>query len=139
MGGGFYQIRFDSNPQLLDQQLTNKLGSPARYVRFSGDKVRIFNTNSNNNNGVFSLQHNAQATTHLSNAAFWGLDLPVTVPGRVTGIWRSYINQRIMKDVGLHVSQSCIHLPLCDMSVLHMITFLILLLKVIYMIRQKSS
>ena len=135
MGGGFYQIRFQST---ASGSTTNKLGSPARYVRFSGDKVRIFNTNSNNNNGVFSLQYNAQATTHLSNAAFWGLDLPVTVPGRVTGIWRSYINQRIMKDVGLHVSQSCIHLPLCDMSVLHMITFLILLLKVIYMIRQQS-
>ncbi len=52
--------------------------------------------------------YNAQATTHLYNA-FWGLYLPITVPGRVTGIWRSYINQRIMKDVGLHVSQSCIH------------------------------
>jgi len=46
--------------------------------------------------------YNAQATTHLYNA-FWGLYLPITVPGRVTDIWRSYITQRIMKDVGLHV------------------------------------
>jgi hypothetical protein len=46
--------------------------------------------------------YNAQATTHLYNA-FWGLYLPITVPGRVTDIWRSYITQRIMKDIGLHV------------------------------------
>ena len=46
--------------------------------------------------------YNAQATTHLYNA-FWGLYLPITVPGRVTDIWRSYITQRIMKDLGLHV------------------------------------
>jgi len=46
--------------------------------------------------------YNAQATTHLYNA-FWGLYLPITVPGRVTDIWRSYITQRIMKDVGLYV------------------------------------
>ena len=46
--------------------------------------------------------YNAQATTHLYSA-FWGLYLPITVPGRVTDIWRSYITQRIMKDIGLHV------------------------------------
>ena len=46
--------------------------------------------------------YNAQATTHLYSA-FWGLYLPITVPGRVTDIWRSYITQRIMKDVGLYV------------------------------------
>eukprot|EP00957_Ditylum_brightwellii_P182769 13921273-Ditylum_brightwellii.AAC.1 len=46
--------------------------------------------------------YNAQATTHLYNA-FWGLYLPISVPGRVTDIWRSYITQRIMKDIGLHV------------------------------------
>jgi hypothetical protein len=46
--------------------------------------------------------YNAQATTHLYSA-FWGLYLPITVPGRVTDIWRSYITQRLMKDIGLHV------------------------------------
>lgn len=46
--------------------------------------------------------YNAQATTHLYDA-FWGLFLPITVAGRVTDIWRSYVTQRIMKDVGLHV------------------------------------
>ena len=46
--------------------------------------------------------YNAQATTHLF-ASFWGLYLPISVPGRVTDIWRSYIVQRLMKDVGLHV------------------------------------
>uniref|UniRef100_A0A7S4ENK5 Uncharacterized protein n=1 Tax=Pseudo-nitzschia australis TaxID=44445 RepID=A0A7S4ENK5_9STRA len=46
--------------------------------------------------------YNAQATTHLYHA-FWGLYLPITVTGRVADIWRSYISQRIMKDIGLHV------------------------------------
>ena len=46
--------------------------------------------------------YNAQATTHLYNA-FWGLYLPIYVPGRVTDILRSYITEHIMKDIGLHV------------------------------------
>mmetsp|Transcript_2924 Transcript_2924/g.5149 ORF Transcript_2924/g.5149 Transcript_2924/m.5149 type:complete len:882 (-) Transcript_2924:90-2735(-) len=46
--------------------------------------------------------YNAQATTHLYHA-FWGLYLPVTVHERMADVWRSYINQRIMKDIGLHV------------------------------------
>lgn len=46
--------------------------------------------------------YNAQATTHLYNA-FWGLLLPITVPGRVTDIWRGYFVQRIMKDIGLSI------------------------------------
>lgn len=46
--------------------------------------------------------YNAQATTHFYSA-FWGLFLPISVPGRVTDIWRSYITQRIMKEIGLHV------------------------------------
>jgi hypothetical protein len=46
--------------------------------------------------------YNAQATTHLYST-FWGLYLPISVPGRVTDIWRSYITQRIMKDLKLYV------------------------------------
>lgn len=46
--------------------------------------------------------YNAQATTHFYSA-FWGLFLPITVSGRVSDIWRSYITQRIMKDIGLYV------------------------------------
>jgi len=45
---------------------------------------------------------NAQATTHLYHV-FWGLYLPCTVPGRVTDIWRSFIMQRIMRELGLYV------------------------------------
>eukprot|EP00553_Chaetoceros_curvisetus_P003864 CAMPEP_0204617556 /NCGR_PEP_ID=MMETSP0717-20131115/4495_1 /ASSEMBLY_ACC=CAM_ASM_000666 /TAXON_ID=230516 /ORGANISM="Chaetoceros curvisetus" /LENGTH=848 /DNA_ID=CAMNT_0051631117 /DNA_START=124 /DNA_END=2670 /DNA_ORIENTATION=+ len=45
---------------------------------------------------------NAQATTHLYDV-FWGLYLPCTVPGRVTDIWRSFIMQRIMREIGLYV------------------------------------
>ena len=45
---------------------------------------------------------NAQATTHLYNA-FWGLYLPLSVAGRVTDIWRSFITQRLMRYIGLRV------------------------------------
>ena len=59
--------------------------------------------------------YNAQATTHLYHA-FWGLYLPITVQDPVADIWRSYINQRVMKDIGLHVMYtppivSRIHIP----------------------------
>ena len=46
--------------------------------------------------------YNAQATTHLYSS-FWGLYLPTTVPERVSDIWRSYITQRIMKEIGLYL------------------------------------
>lgn len=42
---------------------------------------------------------NAQATL-FRRTAFWGLLLPVTVPGRVTDIWRSYIVQRLLWEMG---------------------------------------
>merc|ERR1712048_91978 len=45
---------------------------------------------------------NAQATL-FTQKAFWGLLLPISVHGRVSDIWRSYIIQRLMWDVGLHV------------------------------------
>ena len=44
--------------------------------------------------------YNAQATLHFS-AGFFGLFLPITVSGRVTDIWRSFIAQRLFWDVGL--------------------------------------
>ena len=46
--------------------------------------------------------YNAQATLHFS-AGFFGLFLPITVSGRVTDIWRSYIAQRLFWDVGLQL------------------------------------
>lgn len=46
--------------------------------------------------------YNAQATTHFYSV-FWGLYLPITVSGRVTDIWRSYVTQRLMKELNLHV------------------------------------
>ena len=49
--------------------------------------------------------YNAQATIHRYNA-FWGLYLPWTMTGRVSDIWRSYITQRIMKDIGVSVVYS---------------------------------
>ena len=44
--------------------------------------------------------YNAQATLHFS-AGFFGLFLPITVSGRVTDIWRSFIAQRLFWDAGL--------------------------------------
>ena len=46
--------------------------------------------------GTYS-SYNAQATLHYS---LWGMLLPVSVHGRVSDIWRSYIMQRLMHDVG---------------------------------------
>jgi len=43
--------------------------------------------------------YNAQATVHLYDA-FWGLLLPVTVHGRVSDIWRAYLTQKLLWDVG---------------------------------------
>lgn len=46
---------------------------------------------------------NAQATL-WTRQAFWGMLLPVTVHGRVTDIWRSYIVQRLMAEMGQHLA-----------------------------------
>ena len=48
--------------------------------------------------GKFS-PFNAQATI-FSKRSFWGLVLPTTVHGRVSDIWRSYLVQRIMWELG---------------------------------------
>jgi len=45
------------------------------------------------------VPYNAQATVHLYEA-FWGLLLPVTVHGRVSDIWRSYLSQKLLWDIG---------------------------------------
>jgi len=47
--------------------------------------------------------YNAQATTHFPGA-FFGALLPTTVPGRVSDIWRSYITQRLLWDVGQRIA-----------------------------------
>lgn len=49
------------------------------------------------------LSYNAQASLH-THAALWGLYLPITVHGRVSDIWRAYITQRLLWDLGLTVS-----------------------------------
>jgi hypothetical protein len=51
--------------------------------------------------GVFT-PFNAQATLHLS-PAFFALYLPVTVAGRVSDIWRSYVAKALLDAVGVHV------------------------------------
>jgi len=47
--------------------------------------------------------YNAQATLILESA-LWSLMLPVTVHGRVSDIWRSYISQRLFWDIGMHLT-----------------------------------
>ena len=46
--------------------------------------------------------YNAQATLHFKSA-FWALLLPITVHGRVSDIWRSYIAQRLLWDCDLQL------------------------------------
>ncbi|GFH62185.1 hypothetical protein CTEN210_18661 [Chaetoceros tenuissimus] len=46
--------------------------------------------------------YNAQATIHTYNA-FWATLLPITVPGRVSDIWRSYFSQCLFADSDLRV------------------------------------
>lgn len=53
--------------------------------------------------GSTTAPFNAQATLWRRDA-FWAMLLPVTVHGRVSDIWRSFIAQRIMRDVGLRVA-----------------------------------
>lgn len=57
--------------------------------------------------GVMSLPSGTMAPLNsqallASAASFWGLWLPVTVHGRVSDIWRGYIWQRLLWEVGLH-------------------------------------
>ena len=47
--------------------------------------------------------YNSQNTFHLYDA-FWGLFLPESATFRVTDIWRSYITQRLLWDVGGHLT-----------------------------------
>jgi len=47
--------------------------------------------------------YNAQATL-VTKPALWSLLLPVTVHGRISDIWRSYIAQRLLWDVGLQIA-----------------------------------
>ena len=46
--------------------------------------------------------YNAQATVHHYNS-FWTLMLPMTVPGRVSDIWRSYFAQALFPFCDLHL------------------------------------
>jgi len=54
------------------------------------------------------LPYNAQATVHL-HEAFWGLLLPVTVHGRVSDIWRAYLTQKLLWDIGQVISFAPAH------------------------------
>jgi hypothetical protein len=55
-------------------------------------------------NGMF-VPFNAQATLYKQRA-LWGLLLPITVHGRVSDIWRSYITQHVMWAAGLTLAMA---------------------------------
>ena len=67
--------------------------------------------------------YNAQATL-VNRPAFWSLLLPVSVHGRVSDIWRSYIGQRLLWDIGMNIAfvapwvdqHRNAHNPLADMK-----------------------
>ena len=49
------------------------------------------------------VPYNAQATVH-TKPTLWATLLPMTVPGRVSDIWRGYFAQRIFEDLGLSMA-----------------------------------
>ena len=46
---------------------------------------------------------NAQATLFMSRESLWTLYLPISVHGRVSDIWRSYIAQRLLRNACIYV------------------------------------
>eukprot|EP00956_Cyclotella_meneghiniana_P022062 scaffold41048_cov24-Cyclotella_meneghiniana.AAC.1 len=60
--------------------------------------------------------YNAQATLHLQSA-LWGLLLPITVAGRVSDIWRSFITQRLCWDINVRVGYASEPLVVQDRNV----------------------
>ena len=47
---------------------------------------------------------NAQATLFMSRESLWTIYLPISVHGRVSDIWRSYIAQRLLRNACIHVA-----------------------------------
>lgn len=45
------------------------------------------------------MPYNAETTVHYERA-FWGLMLPSTVTDRISDVWRSYVSQRLLWEVG---------------------------------------
>jgi len=74
-------------------RLTNPL--PFSFSESSTDSLII-------PNGTFS-PYNSFAQLSMYSA-FWGLLLPISVNSRVSDVWRSYITQRLLWDIGLRIS-----------------------------------
>lgn len=47
---------------------------------------------------------NAQATLSTAKESLWALYLPTSVHGRVSDIWRSYITQRLVRELRIHTA-----------------------------------
>ena len=79
------------------QRLTRKDSNVKFDIKFDGKQEPVVLPHNS-----FS-PFNSQNTFHTYNA-FWGLLLPQTTAFRVTDIWRSYITQRLLWDVGGHLA-----------------------------------
>ncbi len=89
---GVYQSLADNDPDVDGiYRLTKQI--PLRFLRKAGNIALGKNQ---------FAPFNAQATLWMQNT-FWGLLLPISVHGRVTDIWRSYIAERLMSEMELYV------------------------------------
>jgi len=84
---GVFQSLANHNPDV--DAIYRMVGDIPIYFRGGGD-IRVLPK------GTFA-PWNAQATL-ITKRALWGLLLPVSVTGRVSDIWRSYITSRLMWD-----------------------------------------
>ena len=87
------QAAANGNP---DVDALFRLTEPPGDIRFEGALPLVVLAP-----GTF-CPYNAQATAHRPRG-YWALYLPVTVHGRVSDIWRSYIAQAVFGVLGLHV------------------------------------
>lgn len=94
-----------ANKIAIYQSLANNNPDVDAFYRLSKDiplRFRKKNSVLKIMNNIYS-PFNAQATLWRRNA-FWGMIMPVSVHGRVTDIWRSYITSRLLNDLGYSVA-----------------------------------
>ena len=95
----------------LTQPLPFSFHFPKQVTQAGSFRLRDIDTSSSSSSSSpvlvaspshFFAPYNAQATLHMQEA-FWALYLPITVHGRVSDIWRSYIFEAVARDTGLRL------------------------------------
>ena len=76
-------------------RITMPFPKPFAFKRTNETRPLIIPTNT-------LTPYNAQATLHFKSS-FWALLLPITVHGKVSDIWRSYIAQRLFRDCDMRL------------------------------------